>query len=108
MPSGLDKEFRTLHEFVKAARIRLDAALWDYLTGGTETETTLRRNRLALDCIAFRPRVLRDVSRSTRVRRSSARRCACRCCWRRSAALQSFEPGGGATVAKGARRSACR
>ena len=30
--------------------------------GGTETETTLRRNRQALDSLAFRPRVLRDVS----------------------------------------------
>jgi len=31
--------------------------------GGAETETTVRRNRQALDSIAFRPRVLRDVSR---------------------------------------------
>ena len=36
---------------------------WDYLVGGTETETTLRRNRLGIDSLAFRPRVLRDVSR---------------------------------------------
>jgi isopentenyl diphosphate isomerase/L-lactate dehydrogenase-like FMN-dependent dehydrogenase len=35
--------------------------LWDYLVGGTETETTLVRNRQAIDCLAFRPRVLRDV-----------------------------------------------
>src|SRR6185436_12570503 len=33
------------------------------LIGGAETETTVRRNRHALDCIAFRPRVLRDVSK---------------------------------------------
>src|SRR6185295_12261697 len=30
---------------------------------GAETETTVRRNRQAIDEIAFRPRVLRDVSR---------------------------------------------
>jgi glycolate oxidase len=30
--------------------------------GGAETETTVKRNRHALDSIAFRPRVLRDVS----------------------------------------------
>jgi glycolate oxidase len=36
--------------------------VWDYLTGGTETETTLRRNRLAIDSLGFRPRVLRDIS----------------------------------------------
>ena len=36
---------------------------WGYLVGGTETETTVRRNRHALDSIAFRPRVLRDMRR---------------------------------------------
>jgi isopentenyl diphosphate isomerase/L-lactate dehydrogenase-like FMN-dependent dehydrogenase len=56
-------EYQCLHELVAAARARLPDHSWDYLTGGTETETTLRRNRTALDSIAFRPRVLRDVSR---------------------------------------------
>lgn len=60
--SGLESQFRTLHEFVKAARLRLNASVWDYMIGGAETETTLRRNRQAIDAIAFRPRVLRDVS----------------------------------------------
>ncbi len=62
MQRDLRAEFLTLHEFVSAARARLDANGWDYLVGGTETETTLRRNRHALDTIALRPRVLRDVS----------------------------------------------
>jgi isopentenyl diphosphate isomerase/L-lactate dehydrogenase-like FMN-dependent dehydrogenase len=53
--------FETLHEIVKAARGALADGDWDYLVGGTETETTLRRNRLALDSLGFRPRVLRDV-----------------------------------------------
>ncbi|MDA8049654.1 MAG: alpha-hydroxy acid oxidase [Rhodospirillales bacterium] len=56
-------EYQCLHELVAAARARLPDHSWDYLVGGTETETTLRRNRAALDSIAFRPRVLRDVSR---------------------------------------------
>src|ERR1700745_3527893 len=56
-------EFETLHEIVRRARDKLDQNAWDYIIGGTETETTLRRNRMALDEIAFRPRVLRDVSR---------------------------------------------
>src|ERR1035437_9516075 len=55
--------FLTLHELVKKARQKLNHDNWDYLVGGAETETTVRRNRLALDSIAFRPRVLRDVSR---------------------------------------------
>ncbi len=56
-------DFENLHEFVHKARQNLDQNNWDYIVGGTETETTLKRNRLALDTIAFRPRVLRDVSR---------------------------------------------
>jgi isopentenyl diphosphate isomerase/L-lactate dehydrogenase-like FMN-dependent dehydrogenase len=62
MEHGPNDSFLTLHEFVKAAKMRLNPNIWDYLTGGTETETTLRRNRQSLDQIALRPRVLRDVS----------------------------------------------
>jgi glycolate oxidase len=54
--------FRNLHEFVAVARAKLDRNYWDYLIGGAETETTVRRNRLALDSLALRPRVLRDVN----------------------------------------------
>jgi glycolate oxidase len=57
-----DEPFLTLHEIVAAARANLAPGPWGYLVGGTETETTVRRNRQALDAIAFRPRVLRDVS----------------------------------------------
>ena len=56
-------EFFNLHELVRKARANLNQNDWDYIVGGTETETTLRRNRMALDSIAFRPRVLRDVSK---------------------------------------------
>lgn len=62
MLSETEGKFLTMHEFAKSAKNRLDANIWDYLTGATETETTMRRNRLALDTLAFRPRVLRDVS----------------------------------------------
>ncbi len=56
------ESFLTLQEIVAAARRNLAPGPWAYLVGGTETETTLRRNRQALDSIAFRPRVLNDVS----------------------------------------------
>ncbi len=56
-------DYQTLHEFIPAARARLSDNIWGYLIGATETETTMRRNRLALDQIALRPRVCRDVSR---------------------------------------------
>ena len=60
--AAMETKYLALHEFVKVAKTRLDANLWDYVTGATETETTMRRNRMGIDSIAFRPRVLRDVS----------------------------------------------
>ncbi|MBT5155808.1 MAG: alpha-hydroxy-acid oxidizing protein, partial [Gammaproteobacteria bacterium] len=56
------KDLKTIHEIVKAARLNLDITLWDYLVGGAETETTLRRNRHAIDKLGLLPRVLNDVS----------------------------------------------
>src|SRR4029079_5786442 len=58
---NLQEEFLTLHEIVAAARRNLAPGPSGYLVGGCEDETTGRRNRQALDSIAFRPRVLRDV-----------------------------------------------
>ena len=52
-----------LHEIVAKARANLNQNDWDYIVGGVESEATLRRNRMALDSLAFRPRVLRDVSK---------------------------------------------
>src|ERR1700686_1059685 len=57
------EEFQNLHEFVRKARARLNQNAWDYIVGAAETETTMLRNRMALDEIAFRPRVLRNVAR---------------------------------------------
>jgi glycolate oxidase len=64
-PTNLDQvrdKFQNLHEIVLAARAKLDRNYWDYLIGGAETETTVRRNRLAIDSLAFRPRILRNVN----------------------------------------------
>ena len=57
------QQFLTLQEIVSAARRNLPPGAWHYLVGAAETETTQRRNRQALDSIAFRPRVLNDVSK---------------------------------------------
>lgn len=54
--------FEVMHEFVAPAREKLSHGNWDYLMGASETETTHKRNRLALDSLGFRPRVLRDVT----------------------------------------------
>jgi isopentenyl diphosphate isomerase/L-lactate dehydrogenase-like FMN-dependent dehydrogenase len=62
-------EFLVLHEFVAPAKKKLKPETWDYLMGGGDTETTLQRNRIAIDSLAFRPRVLCDVGKvSTRGR----------------------------------------
>jgi isopentenyl diphosphate isomerase/L-lactate dehydrogenase-like FMN-dependent dehydrogenase len=55
-------EFVSNEEIIQEARRRCTQGTWDYLVGGSESETTLRRNRLAFDKIAFRPRILVDVS----------------------------------------------
>ena len=49
-------------EIIQEARRRLPQGPWDYLVGGSESETTLRRNRQAFDRIALRPRILVDVT----------------------------------------------
>jgi len=56
------EETMTAFQFFARAKANLTPGAWDYLMGGSETETTLNRNRRALDSIAFCPRVLRDVS----------------------------------------------
>lgn len=54
--------FSTLSEMFSVARNRLEKGDWDYLVGGSDTESTLLRNRSALDSWAFVPRILNDVS----------------------------------------------
>ena len=54
-------DFLSYHDMIIMAKRNLSQDNWDYICGAAESETTLRRNRLALDCLAFRPRVLRDV-----------------------------------------------
>jgi glycolate oxidase len=55
-------DFVSNEQIVLAARRRLPQGRWDYLVGGSESETTMRRNRQAFDRWAFRPRTLIDVS----------------------------------------------
>ncbi len=58
----MSSQFLSNEEIVQRARKNLTQGAWDYLVGASESETTMRRNRLAFDRLAFRPRVLRDVS----------------------------------------------
>ena len=95
----LEYRFMNLHEFVTAARQNLNRNNWDYLIGGSESETTLARNRMALDALGFRPRVLRDVSDVDCTRELFGKKLRIPVLCAPVGSLENFEPGGGATVA---------
>jgi isopentenyl diphosphate isomerase/L-lactate dehydrogenase-like FMN-dependent dehydrogenase len=96
------EEFLTLQEIVAAARRNLQPGPWSYLVGGAETETTVRRNRLALDSLAFRPRVLRDVSRIDSGASLFGKRLRLPVLLAPIGGLESIAEGGAATAARAA------
>ena len=100
MASNLEDRFQTLSELVKQARLNLAQGPWDYMIGGAETETTLRRNRQALDSVAFRPRVLRNVSKIDATSTFFGRPVRIPVMVAPVGSVESFTPGGGATVAR--------
>jgi len=100
MAPDMEDRFQTLQEIVKAARQNLAPGPWDYLIGGAESETTLRRNRQALDSLAFRPRVLRDVSRVDCASSLLGRRVRIPVMLAPIGSIESFDAGGGASSAK--------
>jgi isopentenyl diphosphate isomerase/L-lactate dehydrogenase-like FMN-dependent dehydrogenase len=98
-PAG---DYQTLHEFVRDARRNLPENIWDYLVGATETETTMRRNRLALDQIGLRPRVCRDVSKVDCTSSLFGAKLRVPVMLAPVGSLESFHPGGAATAVQGA------
>jgi len=58
----LVSEILSNDEIIKMARRNVSQGAWDYMVGASESETAMRRNRQAFDEVAFRPRVLIDVS----------------------------------------------
>ena len=93
--------FQNLHELVRKARANLNQNAWDYIVGAAETETTMRRNRMALDEIAFRPRVLRNVSKVDTSVEVFGRKLRLPVMLAPIGALEVFEPGGAGTVVRG-------
>jgi isopentenyl diphosphate isomerase/L-lactate dehydrogenase-like FMN-dependent dehydrogenase len=92
--------FQNLHEFIRKARANLNQNAWDYIVGAAETETTMRRNRMALDEIAFRPRVLRDVARVDATVERFGRRMRLPVVLAPVGALEIFDPAGAAAVVR--------
>ena len=95
-------DFLTLQEIVTAARNKLSRDHWDYLVGGAETETSLKRNRLGLDALVFRPRVLNDVSSVDAHAVLTGHRLRIPVVLAPIGSIQAFESGGGATIAQAA------
>lgn len=100
--ASTSSEFESLHEIVGKAHQVLPKEKWDSLTGGAETETTLKRNRLAIDSIAFKPRVLRDVSTVDLSVEHFGRKLRLPVFLAPTGPLDLFGSGGGATVATAA------
>lgn len=96
------REFLTLQEIVVAARNSLSRSHWDYLVGGAETETSLKRNRFGLDTLAFRPRVMNDVSAVDAHVVLTGQRLRIPVVLAPIGSVQAFEGGGGVSVAQAA------
>jgi len=97
-----NEPYQNLHEFIRKARANLNQNAWDYIVGAAETETTMRRNRMALDEIAFRPRVLRDVAQVHASVEQLGRKLRLPVVLAPVGALEIFDPAGAASVARGA------
>src|ERR1700753_2403324 len=95
------EEFQNLHEFVRKARANLNQNAWDYIVGAAVTETTMRRNRMSLDEIAFRPRVLNDVARVDASVERFGRKLRLPVMLAPVGALEIFDPAGAAAVVRG-------
>lgn len=102
MPNDLNERYQVLHEFVVDAREKLEDNAWAYIIGGTETETTQRRNRQALDSLALRPRVLNDVSNISARAELFGMDCRLPVFLCPIGGLESFDPKGAGSVARAA------
>jgi len=95
-------EFRTLHEIAKQARTNLSQEHWDYLIGGADTESSVKRNRYGLDAWVFRPRILNDVSRVSVSTEFLGHPLRIPVLLPPIGSVQVFEEGGGESVARAA------
>ena len=101
-PEAVAANALTFHELVVAAHRKLTRDVWDYLVGGAETETAVRRNRQALDSVAFRPRVLTNVAEIEPGGSLLGQDLRIPVILAPIGSLQLFEEGGGATASRAA------
>ena len=101
---GTQNRFQVLHEIAEEARARLPRNIWDYMRGATETETTAKRNRLAIDSLALRPAMLRDVRGIDLSTTFMGAELELPLIFAPIGSLESFDPEGGAAAARAAAR----
>lgn len=99
--------FATTTEIVAEARRRLADELWDFICGAAGSETTQARNRLALDRIALRPRVARDVSETDAGVELLGRKQRLPVFLAPVGSLTEIDPNGAAAVVRAASRFGC-
>jgi len=95
-------DFVSNQEVIMAARRNLAQDVWDYLSGGAESETTMRRNRLGFDSLALRPRVCVDVSKIDASTTFLGQKLRIPVMMAPIGSLQTITPEGGVAVAKAA------
>ena len=95
--------YMALQEFVAQAQRNLGKNDWDYLIGGADTESSLKRNRHGLDSWAFRPRILNDVSQVNAATELLGMALRIPVVLAPIGSIQVFEAGGAASVARAAR-----
>jgi isopentenyl diphosphate isomerase/L-lactate dehydrogenase-like FMN-dependent dehydrogenase len=105
-PPGV-AELLTTTEILALAKKRLPAEKWEFIVGGAETETTMMRNRHALDAIAFRPRVLRNVEHASPATTFLGRKQRMPVLLAPMASLTDIDPEGALPVARAAAQFGC-
>ena len=96
-------DYLTLSEITKRAKQNLSKNVWDYLVGGADTESSIKRNRYGVDSWVFRPRILNDVSTVTARTELLGVPLRLPVVLPPIGSIQVFESGGAASVAKAAK-----
>ncbi len=102
MTESMQNKYLALQEFIVDARSNLGDNEWGYIVGGAETETSQRRNRMAIEKLALRPRVLNDVSKVDCSTNLFGKRTPLPVLLCPIGGLESFDPEGAVSVARGA------
>ncbi|MBT4720697.1 MAG: alpha-hydroxy-acid oxidizing protein [Rhodospirillaceae bacterium] len=90
-------------ELINEAQRRVSAVSWDYIAGATESETSLKRNRMGIDSLALRPRVMRNVAGTDASTEFLGRRQRLPVMLAPVGGLHTFSDGGAALPARAAR-----